>query len=164
MLRVEKTIVTAAQKINWVAAVAILAMMLLTTLDVVLRIFKSSIPGTYEIIGLLGSLVASFALGYTSVEKGHIAVDFLVSRFSPGTQALVTAINAVLGTVLFALISWQSVIHGLKIMERGEVTLTVQIPIYPFVLGIAAGSGLLCLVLIVECARSVRSFLDHLEP
>jgi len=164
MLRAEKTIITVAQKINWVAAAAILAMMLLTTLDVVLRIFKSSIPGTYEIIGLLGSLVTSFALGYTSVEKGHIAVDFLVSRFSPGTQALITAINAVFSIVLFAFISWQSVIQVLKIMERGEVTLTVQIPIFPFVFGIAAGTGLLCLVLIVECARSVRSFLDHLEP
>jgi TRAP-type C4-dicarboxylate transport system permease small subunit len=164
MLRIEKTIITTAQKINWVAAVAILAMMLLTTLDVALRLFKSSIPGTYEIIGLLGALVTSFALGYTSVEKGHIAVDFLITRFSPATQALISAVNAVFATGLFTLITWQSVIHGIKLMERGEVSLTIEIPIYPFVFGIAAGSGLLCLVLVVECARSIRSFLDHLEP
>jgi TRAP-type C4-dicarboxylate transport system permease small subunit len=164
MHRLEKMIISAAQKINWVAAAAVLAMMMLTTLDVVLRFFKSSIPGTYEIIGLLGSLVTSFALGYTSVEKGHIAVEFLVSRFSPAAQALVAAVNAVFATVLFAFISWQSVIQGLNIMERGEVTLTVQISIFPFVFGIAAGTALLCLVLVVEFSRSVRSFLDHLQP
>ncbi|NLC70794.1 MAG: hypothetical protein GX751_05480, partial [Desulfuromonadaceae bacterium] len=70
MHRIEKQINSFAITVNWVSALAILVMMLLTTLDVVLRLFKSSIPGTYEIIGLLGALVSSFALGYTSVEKG----------------------------------------------------------------------------------------------
>ncbi|NLC72124.1 MAG: TRAP transporter small permease, partial [Desulfuromonadaceae bacterium] len=135
----------------------------LTTLDVVLRLFKSSIPGTYEIIGLLGALVSSFALGYTSVEKGHIAVDFLTSRLSPTCQALITAVNAAVATILFALVTWQSAIHGFNLMRRGEVTLTVQIPIHPFVFGVAAGCGLLCLVLTAEFTRAMRAFLENLE-
>jgi TRAP-type C4-dicarboxylate transport system permease small subunit len=164
MLRIEKRINHLATLVNWVSATAILAMMLLTTTDVVLRLFKSSIPGTYEIIGLLGAVVSSFALGYTSVEKGHIAVDFLTSRLSQPAQALVTAVNAAIATLLFALVSWQSAIHALHLMKRGEVTLTVQIPIYPFVFGVSAGCGLLCLVLAAEFTRAVRAFLEHREP
>lgn len=160
MPRIEKNITAIAEKANWIAAAALVLMMLLTTLDVVLRLFKSSIPGTYEIIGLLGAVVASFALGYTSVEKGHIAVDFLVMRLSPKARALIGAINALLAAALFTIITWQSVLYALDLMKKGQVTLTVQLPIYPFVFGMAAGCGLLALVLLAECFHGLRSFRD----
>lgn len=160
MYRIEKTITSTAEKANWISAAALIIMMLLTTLDVILRLFKSSVPGTYEIIGLLGAVVISFALGYTSVEKGHIAVDFLVMRFSPKAQALIGAINAVIASLMFGIITWQSLLYGIDLMKKGQVSLTIQIPIYPFVFGIAAGCGLLTLVLIVEFLHAVRSFRD----
>jgi TRAP-type C4-dicarboxylate transport system permease small subunit len=160
MPRLDKTITATAEKANWIAAAALILMMLLTTLDVILRLFKSSIPGTYEIIGLLGAVVASFALGYTSVEKGHIAVDFLVMRFSPKAQTLVGAVNALIAAALFSIITWQSLLYALDLMKKGQVTLTVQLPIYPFVFGIAAGCGLLALVLLVEFLHDLRSFRD----
>jgi TRAP-type C4-dicarboxylate transport system permease small subunit len=164
MLRIEKNISATAAKLNWLAAAALVLMMLLTTLDVVLRLFKSSIPGTYEIIGLLGTVVASFALGYTSVEKGHIAVDFLVMRFSPKTQALVGAINALIAAILFGIITWQSLLYALDLMKKGQVTLTVQLPIYPFIFGMNVGCGLLTLVLLVEFLHGLRSFRDRKRP
>ncbi len=162
MLRMEKAITGAAEKINWVSAAALLLMMLLTTADVILRLFKSSIPGTYEIIGLLGSVVAAFALGYTSVKNGHIAVDFLVQRFSTTTQALVGAVNALIAAALFAVLTWQLLLYGFDLLEKGQVTLTVQLPIYPFVLGTAAGCGLLTLVLLVELLRFVRTLRERM--
>lgn len=162
MLRMEKAITAAAEKINWVAASALFLMMLLTTVDVILRLFKKSIPGTYEIIGLLGTVVAAFALGYTSVKNGHIAVDFLVQRFSPKVQALVGAVNALVAIVLFSVLTWQMLLYGFDLLDQGQVTLTVQLPIYPFVLGTAAGCGLLTLVLFVELLRSAQSFRDSL--
>jgi TRAP-type C4-dicarboxylate transport system permease small subunit len=164
MLRIEKTITATAEKANLIAAAALIIMMLLTTLDVILRLFKSSVPGTYEIIGLLGAVVTSFALGYTSVEKGHIAVDFLVMRFSPKAQALVGAANAIIAAVLFGIITWQSLLYGIDLLKKGQVSLTIQIPIYPFVFGIAAGCGLLSLVLIVELLHAVRSYRDLMNP
>lgn len=163
MYRMEKNITAAAQKVNWVSAAALVVMMLLTTLDVVLRLFKSSVPGTYEIVALLGAVVASFALGYTSVEKGHIAVDFLVMRFSPKAQALTGSANAIVAAGLFAVVTWQSVIYGMDLLNTGQVSLTIQIPIYPFVFGVAAGCGLLTLVLIVECVHGLRTFRDLLD-
>lgn len=164
MYRIEKSINITAEKANWISAAALIIMMLLTTLDVILRLFKSSIPGTYEIIGLLGAVVTSFALGYTSVEKGHIAVDILVMRFSPKAQALINGINALIAAALFSIITWQSLLYGLDLLKKSQVTLTVQLPIYPFVFGIAAGCGLLTLVLAVEFLHAVRSFRDLVNP
>ena len=78
MVRFERFVLYLTHTFNWIAAGAVIAMMLLTSADVILRLFRRPITGAYEIVGLLGAIVISFSLAYTSVEKGHIAVEFLV--------------------------------------------------------------------------------------
>jgi len=163
MLRIEKTILAIAEKVNWIAAAAIAAMMLLTTLDIILRMFRYPIPGAYELVGLLGSVVISFSLAHTSVENGHIAVEFLVRRFSRTTQALTGACNALIGALLFAVIAWQSVVYGIDLFDKEIVSLTIQVPIYPFVFGVAAGCALLCPVLLVESLRAFRRYRSYAD-
>lgn len=158
MFRIEKKFLVFARKFNWIAGVAVIAMMLLTTADIVLRAFRSPIPGTYEIVGLIGSLAISFSLAHTSIENGHIAVEFLVNRLSAPTQALISAANAFVAMMLFAIITWQSLLYGTDFLLRGEVSMTVQMPIYPFVYGVAAGCGLLCPVLLSEFLRAIRRY------
>ena len=70
-----------AKKLYWVAGTAIVAMMLLTCADVVLRYFRRPIPGTYELVCFLGAAAVAFAMAYTSVEKGHVSVRFVVDLF-----------------------------------------------------------------------------------
>ncbi|HEU5360374.1 MAG TPA: hypothetical protein VFU42_04360, partial [Candidatus Deferrimicrobiaceae bacterium] len=54
------------RKILMVAGgVALLALMLLATLNVALRIFQVPVSGTYEIVSFLGAIVTAGALGYT---------------------------------------------------------------------------------------------------
>lgn len=156
MHHVENSIRTGTAVFNWIAALAVFIMMVLTCADVVLRFFRHPIPGTYEIVGLLGTVVISFALAYTTAEKGHIAVEFVVMRFSPRVQHHIDTINALIGAGLFGLMSWQSILYGLDLKASGEVSLTVQMPVYPFVLAIGAGCGLACLVLGTECVTSLR--------
>jgi TRAP-type C4-dicarboxylate transport system permease small subunit len=160
MLRAEKAVTGFAWWVNWVSGAAIMAMMLLTTLDVVLRLLRSPIPGTYEIVGLLGSVAVSFSLGYTSVEKGHIIVEYVVRRFSPQVQALIGAANALVGCFVFVLVCWQCVAYALTMRATGEVSLTIGMPIAPFILGVAAGSALLCVVLVAECLHCMRTYAD----
>ncbi|CAN2040437.1 TRAP transporter small permease [Candidatus Magnetomoraceae bacterium gMMP-15] len=146
-----KFIFTIAKKFNWVAAASVTAMMLLTCADVILRIFRCPIPGTYEIVGLLGAVFVSFSLAHTSMERGHIAVNFLVEKFSKKIQKIIDGINSLICSVLFALITWQSVIYAQSLKEAGEVSLTLQIPIYPFIYGISIGCGMLSIVLFTRC-------------
>lgn len=141
-----------ANGFNGIAAAAVVAMMVLTCADVVLRFFRRPIPGTYEIIGLLGAMFAAFSLAYTSLERGHIAVDFLVQRLSPRTQNIVEGINALICAALFGLVTWQSVLYAGDLQGAGEVSMTLQMPIYPFVYGIAIGCGMLCVVLLMRAA------------
>lgn len=156
MSRLERSTFSIAQKFNWVAAAAVVAMMVLTCADVTLRLFRHPIPGTYEMVGLLGAIVVSFSLAHTSVMRGHIAVEFIVQKLPKRTQIIIDGINSLLGTTLFGVITWQSILYASNLMRTGEVSMTLQMPIYPFVYGIAIGSGMLCLVLLIEFLQSIK--------
>ena len=44
----------------------------------------------------------------------------------------------------------------MDLKQSGEISLTLGIPVYPFVAGIAIGCGFLCLVLLFDVAKSAR--------
>jgi len=155
-LRIERFVANLADKVNWIAAAAVAFMMLLITADVVLRFFRSPIPGTYEIVSFTGAVVISFALPYTSVQKGHIAVDFLMVRLPWIVRVVVNAINAFLSMILFIVISWQSIEYAQSLQRSGEVSATLQMPTYPFVYGVAFGTAMLALVLFIELLRQLK--------
>jgi len=146
----------AGRGFNCVASAAVILMMMLTCADVVLRLFRQPIPGTYEIVGFLGTVVASFSLAYTSIEKGHIAVEILVDGLPERAQAFFEALSALIGTSLFGLLTWQSSLYAADLKLSGEVSLTLEIPTYLFVYGVAAGCGMLTLVLFVELGGALR--------
>ncbi len=119
--KVNKQINSVSIILNWLSAASLVAMMLLTFIDVLLRIFRYPIPGTYEMVGFLGALVVSFSLAHTSLERGHIAVDFLVSKLPAKAQRIVDRVNSLICAGLFGLISWQSVVYALSSKENGVV-------------------------------------------
>ncbi|UCF57732.1 MAG: TRAP transporter small permease [Deltaproteobacteria bacterium] len=158
-----------ARTLYWVAGIAIVSMMLLTCADVILRLgvtvyhkyhwfflspFKP-IPGTYELVCFLGAVAVSFAMAHTSVEKGHVAVSLVVRMFPERIQAIIDSITSSFGFILFALISWRSVLYGNHLRASGEVSLTLQLPFYPFVYGIAFAAAALCLVLFVDLSKNL---------
>jgi len=156
MLRLEKQVDNISSVFNWLAALAVLVMMLLTCADVILRFFRHPIPGTYEIVGLMGTVAVSFALAHTTATKGHIMVEFLTRRMPQRVQLVITAAGELLSAVLFGILARQSIIYALDLKRTGEVSLTVEIPIYPFVFSIAVGCLLVCVVLLADLYRSLK--------
>lgn len=146
-----------ARRLGIIAAVAIFSMMALTCADVILRLFRMPIPGTYEIVSFMGAVAVSFAIAHTSVEKGHVAVSLVVQLLPKRAQAVIESILAALGIILFALIAWQSVLYGLDCQSSGEVSLTLQLPFYPIIYGVALGAGVVCLVLLVDFLNAIAS-------
>ena len=158
-----------ARILYWVAGIAIVSMMLLTCADVVLRfgvtIYRiygwqflesfRSIPGTYELVRFLGAVAVSFAMAHTSVEKGHVAVSLVVRLFPQRLQGLIESITSTFGFILFALIAWQSTVYANDLRASGEVSMTLQLPFYPFVYGIGLAAGAVCLVLLADLSRNL---------
>lgn len=125
-------------------------MMFLSCADIILRLFRRPILGTYEIVGLLGAMVAGLAIAQTTIDRGHVAVQVVVARFSPRVQAIIYLITHLLSILLFALLAWECVQYGNDFRASGEVSLTLRLPFYPVVYGIALSAVVVCLVLFVD--------------
>ena len=125
-------------------------MMFLTCAHIILRLFRRPILGTYEIVGFLGAMVAGLAIAQTTLDRGHVAVQVVVTRFSPRVQEIIYLITHLLSIFLFALLAWECVRYGNDFRASGEVSLTLRLPFYPVVYGIALSAIVVCLVLFVD--------------
>jgi len=144
-----------------IAAMAIVVMMSLTCADVILRMFRRPIPGTYEIVSFLGAVAVSFAMAHTTAKRGHVAVSLLVQLFPKRLQDIIESIVSIFGVVLFGLIAWQSVLYGMDCQRAGEVSLTLQLPFYPVIYGVALSAVVVCLVLLVDLAGAIGKVKDR---
>ena len=134
----------------------LLAMMFLTAADVFGRYFlHRPIVGAYELQEYLMVCVVSLTLAYGAVEKGHVVVDILVSRFPRRAQAIIGAFTTFFGVCLCSVITWQAVGYVQRMLGSGLVSATLKIPRYPFIGVLVFGMALFCLVL-------VKDFLEFL--
>jgi len=152
---VQHIVFTGARALDMLAAAAIVAMMTLTCADVVLRFFRRPITGTYEIVAFLGALTVSLAIAHTSAEKGHVAVNLIVRLLPKRAQGVVESMIALFSLALFALIAWQTVLYGLASQRAGEVSLTLEFPLYPIIYGVAFGTGAVCVVCLVDLFEAI---------
>ena len=133
-----------------IAGIALTAMVAITVADVILRVFKMPIVGTYEIVGLLGAIMVGFAIPQTSRAKGHVAMDFLEGKLPVAVDRALVVITRLIGIVLFIIIGWQLWLLGSDYQRIGEVTLTVHLPQYPVCYGMAICCFFECVVLLLE--------------
>ena len=146
-----------------IAGMAIMVMMLLTCADVMLRFSTTvyaklqweilaslkPIPGTYELVCLLGVVAAAFAMAHTSLKAGHVAVNFVVRLLSRKVQAAIEIVTGTIGFFFFAIVCWRSIIYAGQAKSLGEVSMTLQLPYYPFIYGVSFSAFTVCLVLVV---------------
>ncbi len=150
MTRINEVIGSISGIMYVIAGVALTCMVAITVADVILRIFKRPIVGTYEIVGLLGAIMVGFAIPQTSRAKGHVAMDFLEGKLPAGVDRLFSVITRLLGIALFMIIGWQLWLLGDDYFRIGEVTLTVHLPQFPVCYGIAICCFFECVVLFLE--------------
>ena len=103
----------------WIAGCFLLVMILLTCANVFLRLIWTPVRGTFELMGYFGAIITAFALAYTQLNRGHIAVDILVLRFSKKTQRILSGINNFLSMIFFALVAWQIAKYATTLLKTG---------------------------------------------
>ena len=135
--------------------IAVLALMLLATGNVVLRIFSMPYRGAYEIVSFLGAVVIAFALGFTQKKKDHIVVDILTDKFSRELQNVIDKIADLTIMIFFGIACWQIYVWGMKIYESHEVSVTLKIPFYPFVFAVSIGFALLSFTAFVDFLKKL---------
>lgn len=139
-----------ARLMYWIGGAALAAMMFLTVADVILRYFKMPIVGTYEIVSMLGAVVIGFAVPQTTLERGHVLMDFITGRLPFGGQRFFHLLTRLLAVVTFYIIGWNLYKLGNDLRQTGQVSLTLKIPEYPLAYGIAVCFLFECIVLLAD--------------
>jgi len=135
--------------------VALLALTLLATMNVALRIFRVPVSGTYEIVSFLGAIVTAGALGYTQKRKDHIVVDILSEKFPARIKRALDRVSYALILVFFSIVSWQTFVYGKRLMRTGEMSETLKVAYYPFVFLVSAGFAVLALTILLDLVETV---------
>lgn len=141
---------------NLVAGGAIVVAMLVVVANVILRkVFKQPILGSSEYIGFLSVIIISFGLAYCLVVNAHIAVDFIVEKFSSRTQGVIDTITGILVFAFMVFFTWRVFDHATKVLKNGQLSPTVQFPFYIFIYLMAVCFTVFCLVYLIKIKESV---------
>lgn len=136
---------------NIIASAFLVIIMLLTCSDVFMRyFFNKPLGGTYDLVGLGGAVIVAFAMPYTMIRGGHVAVDILLRMFSKKKQLIIETVTHIIGFLLFLILVWQCVVLAMDMKAAGEVTPTLLIPFYPIVYCMALCFLALCVAIIVD--------------
>lgn len=155
MHALEKVTLFLNRLLVWIGGCFLVAMIVLTCTNIFLRLVWVPVKGTFELMGFFGAIVTAFALGYTQIKKGHIAVDLFIHSFSQKTRRVLTLINSLICTVFFAFVSWQITKYAEILRTSGEVTETLRFAYYPFTYAVAVGCAVLALVFLTEFLKSL---------
>ena len=151
MLFFKKVIKLLSSFLNFFAAASLTAIVVLTCLDVFMRyFFNQPIAATYDLVSLMGAVIAAFAMPYTMLMRGHVAVDLVVRKLSRKKQLAIETLTHMVGIFLFLIMVWQCYVLASDMKAAGEVMPTILLPFYPIVYAMSVCFFVLCLAILVN--------------
>lgn len=152
-----------SKKMGWISSglstlgsIALLSMMLLTTIDVIGRyFFNKPVLGAFELTEFLVLILIFSFLAPSQAKKSHVAVDLVFQHFPIRLRAIVDVFNHLLCLVFMSLIAYRCYVRALEIKSFGEATSNLGIIKYPFAYFVVFG----CAALSVEYLRDLIHLL-----
>jgi TRAP-type C4-dicarboxylate transport system permease small subunit len=134
-------------------AVFLIVIILITVIGIISRLFGGNFMATYELIQVLIVVVVATTVGYTAMQKGHVAVKMFVSRFPQRIQGIIEIFNSIISICLWGGIAYTG---GLLLLKRwmDEETEVLAVPVLPFRIIWLAGLIILCMVFITDLINS----------
>lgn len=147
-----------------IAGLSLIAMMLLTVADMILRGVGRPLAGSYEMIGWLSATSMALALGYAQLHKGHVAIDLVVVQLPRRVRAAVESLVGLASLLLFVAVAWYVGQYGVVLHESGSLSETLKAIVYPWVYIVAVGCAGLALALFVDFLRALSRAWNGAEP
>ena len=134
----------------WLAGICLMLMMGLACSNMIMRSLGEPIKGTFELMGFLGAMVAALALAGTQAGGGHIVITIFQKRFPKRVRAVLDMFTSLLNLAFFGLMAWQTWVLALGIREFEELSETLQIVYYPFIIIVCLGVTALVVQIVLE--------------
>lgn len=145
-----------------IGRVTLALMVLLITLDVVLRyFFNRPISGSYELVEFMMVLIVYLGLAYTQTNKRHVSITLFTTKLSPSQLSVISSATYLLCLVVFIMITWRCILQAEALRTDGTASDVLFIPNFPFMWIVVVGSALLCFVFLIDFFRSLGEVLKH---
>lgn len=141
------------------AAIVLLALVVLTCIDVIGRyFFNSPLVGAVELVQICMGMIVFFSFPIMFLRNDHVVVD-LIPQFGRGRLAWAVAILFLIVTIIVAVILGDRVWdYASRAFEDGDITEYLRIPRYPVV-------GLITLAIFSAAAVSLlRALVIMTQP
>jgi TRAP-type C4-dicarboxylate transport system permease small subunit len=130
-------------------------------LDVVLRspwvhrVTGVALVGVFDIVRITGAITLAAALPYTTAVKGHVAIEYFFHKLNRTSRLVVDSIMRILSMGLFGFLGWRSIVYGLNLRRVGQVTQTLEWPIFwlPWFIGVCCFVVVLVIAFHLLCPR-----------
>jgi len=161
MKKVEKIIRLIIEASGIVGVVILLAMMMMTVADVIMRyFFRRPIIGSVEISVVLMVCVVFLSIGWCALNDGHISVDIITGKLSKRGRALLDGFDNIVTLVLALIITWRSFMEAVFVKDMEVTSPLLAIPRYPFVLVTSFGFLLLFFAALILFIKNIKSVKD----
>jgi TRAP-type C4-dicarboxylate transport system permease small subunit len=157
----EKTLRKLVLLLAVLAGLGLLTMMLVTGADILLRVLRISFPGAYDIVKIAAAMTIACGLPYTTAVKGHVAVEFFFHRLGRRGRIVADALFRLATMVLFSLLTWQFVHYGIGLKKSGEVSMTLQLPVFWVPHVMAFSCAIVVLVTLYHFLHPGKALLDQ---
>jgi TRAP-type C4-dicarboxylate transport system permease small subunit len=161
MKKMEKFIRLIIEASGIVGVAILLAMMMMTVVDVIMRyFFRRPIIGSVEISVSLMVCIVFLGIGWCALNDGHISVDIITGKLSKRGRAFLNSFDNIVTFVLALIIAWRSFLEAVSVKKMDVNSPLLGIPRYPFVFVTAFGFLLLFFAALILFIRNVKSIKD----
>jgi len=146
--------------LGFACLVVLFALIGMICVDVVARyLFNSPISGAYELTELLLATLIFLALPLTTQAREHIEVELLDGIANKGFRLLTAVASIGVTSAVFAVIGYQIWHHALRLQRYGQVTDSLEIPLY--LIGFLGAASCILSALVIYLPRYIPNAADR---
>ena len=140
------------------AGVAILAITLLVSMDVLMRYFLDK-PQLFvdELASFLQVFVIFGGLAYTFLVGGHVRVDLLTTNMKPVRRARLRVVTLIMGILLVGVITWVTLQSAISAYDYDRASTVMVYPLWIPMICIPLGLLLMVAAMGATLLRQIRA-------
>ena len=124
------------------------------------KMFSWPVPGDVELLQMCAAFAASSFFAYCHLVNGDVKVDFFTHNLAPRTIARLDALGSLLVGLFGTLLAWRTAAGALSVMEVGETSAILGVPVWIAQALMVPGFVLLAAAGFYMCAHLLRAALS----
>ncbi len=125
-----QSVVWLGHSMTFISCLGLAAMMAVICADVALRIAGHPVKGAYDVVRVAGAVTIACSLPITTALKGHVAIEYFFHKLNSAWRVAVDSVMRMLMIGAFALAAFECVGYGQRFLKNGQVTDTIELPIF----------------------------------